>query len=171
MRTGFCTLGGVLMLLTLAAPLPAVDLSVTARVTVEEVFSLSVDRDDVDFSNMKPGDSRVDIPASGIKVTTKSNSGQPWYLKLRVTEPLSNGRSFIPEENFKWYGWTEGSGTWFGTGKEFLLTTPHIAYASTAAEGLNADPGVANVFKFKLDVPKNQEAGYYETQVQFILTE
>ncbi len=149
----------------------AVDVSVTAKVTVEEVFTLSVDRDDIDFYQVKPGDQRYDIPPTGIRVITKSNSGDPWYLKLRVSEPLSNGRSIISNEHFGWYGWTEGSGTWYGTGKEYLLETPSLAYRSTASEGLNADPGVANVFKFKLDVPKNQQAGHYETTVQFILTE
>ena len=171
-RIGVCF---VLVLATLLfavdGALQAVDLSVTARVTVEQVFTLSVDRDDINFYDMKPGETRTDIPAAGIRVTTKSNTGHAWFLKLRETEPLTNGKSVIPDENFGWYGWTEGSGTWMGTGKEHMLMTPQVAYVSTSAEGLNADPGVANVFKFKLDVPKNQEAGNYQTTVQFILTE
>jgi hypothetical protein len=151
--------------------LEAVDVSVTARVTVEQVFSISVDRDTIDFYNMKPGESRMDVPPTGIRVTTKSNTGNPWFLKIKAVEPLTSGRNAIPNENFKWYGWTEGSGTWYGTGKENLLATSMVTYASSLSEGLNADPGVANVFKFKLDVPQNQAAGSYESTVQFILTE
>ena len=167
------SLGILVLAVWLLSELPcaAVDVSVTAKVTVEQVFTLSVDRDAIDFYNMKPGESRYDIPPTGIRVTTKSNTGNPWYLKLRALEPLTSGRNTIPNENFKWYGWTEGSGTWYGTGKDNLLATPVVAYASSLSEGLNAAPGVANVFKFKLDVPQNQAAGNYETTVQFVLTE
>ena len=101
-----------IVLLGWGADVAAVDVSVTARVTVEEVFSLSVDRDDIDFFTMKPGESRYDIPSTGIRVTTKSNTGKPWFLKVRATEPLSAGKASIPPENFRWYGWSEGSGTW-----------------------------------------------------------
>ena len=160
-----------LILACSATPILAVDVSVTARVTVEEVFTLSIDRDAIDFYNMKPGESRYDIPPTGIRVTTKSNSGNPWYLKIRATEPLSSGKAIIPYDKFAWYGWSEGSGSWYGTGKEHISSLPQIAYASTLSEGLNASPGVANVFKFKLEVPSNQQAGSYETTVQFILTE
>lgn len=143
----------------------------TVTVKINPIFSISIDRDDIDFGIMKPGQTKYDIPATGIKVNVKSNTGNPWYLKLNNTDDLSSGSAIISNDNFYWYGWTEGKGKWYGTGTDQLTTTPIVAYASTDQEGLNMPNGTNNYFKFKLKVPQDQVGGRYETTVQFTITE
>ena len=143
----------------------------TVTVKVNPIFSISIDRDDIDFGVMKPGQNKYDIPATGIKVNVQSNSGNPWFLRINDTDDLSSGSAFISNYNFFWYGWAEGSGSWYGTGKDRMTTTPVVAYASTNAEGLNMPNGTNCYFKFKLKVPHKQVGGRYETTVQFTITE
>ena len=86
----------------------------TVTVKINPVFSISIDRDDIDFGIMKPGQTKWDIPATGIKVNVKSNTGNPWYLRINNTDDLSSGSAIIDNDNFFWYGWTEGKGKWYG---------------------------------------------------------
>ena len=141
------------------------------KVQVESVFELSLDRTDVDFAAMKPGTIKYDIPATGIRVITKSNTGRKWMLKVNTVSELRSGDNTIDNQNFSWYGWTEGRGKWYGTGSDTLTLTPATAYESSDSEGLNLPWGTSNVFKFRLNVPQTQKAGNYETVVRFTLTE
>lgn len=143
----------------------------TVTVKINPVFSISIDRDDIDFGVMKPAQTKADIPATGIKVTVKSNTGNSWFLRINNTDDLSSGSAIINNDNFSWYGWTEGKGKWYGTGIDPITTTPVVAYASTDVEGLNMPNGTNNYFKFKLKVPPDQVGGRYETTVQFTITE
>jgi hypothetical protein len=120
---------------------------------------------------MVPGEIKEDVPPQGLLVTCKSNDPDaPWYLKISDTGPLTYGPYTIPNSNFYWYGYSSGSGTWYGTGEDNLSTAPVLAYSSPSS-GLNLPGGTVCQFKFRLDVPPDQEPGPYSTIVQFTVTE
>ena len=143
----------------------------TAKVQVESVFEIGLNRTDIDFETMKPGETKYDIPASGIQVTSKSNTGNKWYLFINSLSELKDGDKYIDNDNFIWYGWTEGKGTWFGTGDNSMKLTPIMVYESSADEGVNYPQGTNNFFKFKLTIPKNQIPGNYSSIIRFTITE
>ena len=176
MRQSVWSLGVVMILagvLLTAQPARALEATQEAvvSVTVEPVFELSLVQGFIRFDRMRPGDVKWNIPANALVTTAKSNRQTPWYLMISTTAELSSGQYVIPNENFYWYGWTEGAGTYYGTKENSLTTTPVLAYASTGAEGANLPNGTNNFFKFKLEVPKKQPPGVYSTTVKFTITE
>ncbi len=140
-------------------------------VTVGNYFRLSVDRGTIDFEKMKPGDVKDNMPPEGVIVTSNTNTGNPWYLKISNDSPLSSGPYVIPDSNFSWYGWTDGAGTWYGTGNNPITFVPELMYASGANEGNNMPNGTNNHLKFKLAIPKGQPGGKYLSTVTLTLTE
>jgi len=140
-------------------------------VTVGNYFRLSIDRGTVDFEKMRPGETKDNVPAEGVIVTAKTNTGNPWYLKISNDNPLSSGPYVIPNTNFIRYGWTDGSGTWYGTGNNQMTFVPELMYASGANEGNNLPNGTNNHLKFKLSIPKGQPGGKYLSNVKLTLTE
>ena len=140
-------------------------------VTVGSYFRLSVDRGSVDFEKMRPGETKDNVPGEGVIVTGKTNTGKPWYLKISNDSPLSSGPYMISNTNFIWYGWTEGAGTWYGTGTNQMTFVPDLVYSSGANEGNNMPNGTNNHLKFKLSIPKGQPGGKYLSNVKLTLTE
>ena len=141
------------------------------KVEVKSIFKMSLDRADINFRDMLPGQTRENIPETGIKVTSYSNTGRQWFIKLNTVSDLRDGERTIDSKYFQWYGWTEGKGKWTGTGGDVFKQTPALAYISDSSEYVNLPNGVDNYFKFRLTVPQNQVAGFYETIVQFTMTE
>jgi len=144
------------------------------ELTVGTVFSIELDPTGIDFENMLPGETKKDVPASGIKVTSKTNTGNSWYLFINADSELRDGDKYIDFNHFKWYGWTTGNGTWFGGGGEdgdALSLTPVLAYASSIPEGVNLPNGTSQYVKFNLSVPEDQAPGNYYTIIRFTLTE
>ena len=146
-------------------------MTATARVQVTSVFEIALDRSDIDFETMKPGTMKYDIPATGIKITTKTNTGNKWYLLINALSNLSDGDKYIDNSNFYWYGWSEGKGRWYGTGEDTMQLTPITAYESSVDETVNYPDGTNNYFKFKLNIPKIQQPGNYESIIRFTITE
>jgi hypothetical protein len=140
-------------------------------VAVGNYFRLSVDRGTVDFEKMRPGETKDNVPVEGVIVSGKTNTGNPWYLKISNDGPLSSGPYTIPNTNFIWYGWTDGAGTWYGTGTNQLTFVPDLVYASGANEGNNLPNGTNNHLKFKLTIPKGQPGGKYLSNVKLTFTE
>jgi hypothetical protein len=147
------------------------DASCPIRVVVGNYFRLSVDRGSIDFGSMKPGEAKDNVPGEGIIVTAKTNTGNPWYLKISNDSPLSSGPYVIPNSNFIWYGWTDGAGTWYGTGTNPLTFAPELMYASGVSEKNNMPDGTNNHLKFKLTIPRGQPGGKYMSTVKLTLTE
>jgi hypothetical protein len=140
-------------------------------VTVGNYFRLSVDRGSVDFEKMNRGQTKDNIPVEGVIVTSKTNTGNPWYLKISNDSPLSNGPFVIPNSNFIWYGYSEGKGKWYGNGLDPIMLTPTLMYASDLTEGNNLPKGTLNHLKFKLSIPRGQAGGKYISTVRLTLTE
>ncbi len=143
----------------------------TFTVAIASVFELNIDNSSILIDRLKPGEVKNDIPSGGVLVTAKTNNGKPWFVKISNDSPFSNGSTTIPNANFSWKGWTEGTGRWFGTGDEKITLTPALAYASSNVEGNNLPDGTKNHFIFKLAVPEKQAPGIYTTVVQFTMTE
>ncbi len=140
-------------------------------ITVGSYFRLSVDRGSGDFETMKPGAVKDNVPAEGIIVTSKTNTGNPWYLKISNDNPLSSGPYVIPNSNLIWYGWTDGVGTWYGTGNNPITFVPELMYASGANERNNLPDGTNNHLKFKLTIPSGQPGGKYLSNIKLTMTE
>jgi hypothetical protein len=145
--------------------------SANIRIIVGSYFRLSVDRGSADFETMKPGAVKDNVPAEGIIVTSKTNTGNPWYLKISNDNPLSSGPYIIPESNLIWYGWTDGKGTWYGNGNNSITLVPDLMYASGATEGNNLPDGTDNHLKFKLTIPSGQPGGKYLSNIKLTMTE
>jgi len=145
--------------------------SVNVSVTVKQMFQLSIDRGTIDFEEMLPGNEKENVPVEGVVVTAKCDTGNPWFLKISNNSPLTSGPDMIPNENFKWYGWSDGTGRWYGTGEDALSLTPTLVYSSGAGENNNLPDGTKNHLKFKLKIPPKQRAGKYMSTVKLTLTE
>lgn len=141
------------------------------RVEVESIFTISIDQGFINFERMKPGEVKWNIPYTALTTTCKSNRGNPWYIKVSTNGDLLSGDALIPNQNFYWYGWTLGRGTWYGTKENQLTITPVLAYAASADEYFNYPNGTQNAFKFKLKIPENARPGIYSTSVKFTMTE
>lgn len=142
---------------------------ITATVTVQGAFNLSVNSDSFDFARLAAKQTGEMTRADGITVAGTSSSGNPWYLKVAAAKPLTAGGNSIPNENFTWYGSSEGTGAWNGA-QEKTFADNNAAYVSTAAEASNASK-IANKFKFRLHVPEDTKPGNYTTIVMFTMTE
>lgn len=145
--------------------------SVNVRVTVTNLFQLSIDRGTVDFETLLPGQEKENVPAEGVIVTAKTNMGNPWHLKISDSSPLTSGPNMIPNSNFYWYGWTDGTGRWYGTGEDNLSPVPQLVYSSGAGESNNLPDGTFNHLKFRLKVPQKQRPGKYISTIKLTLTE
>lgn len=148
-----------------------VDKTLNISIEVLPLFQLLIDRGTIDFETMLPGKEKDNVPVEGIIVTALTSNNNPWFLKISDNSPLTSGPHVIPNANFMWYGWTDGSGRWYGTGDDALSQNPQLCYSSGAGESSNAPDGTLNHFKFKLKVPAKQRPGRYMSVVKFTLTE
>jgi hypothetical protein len=148
-------------------------LTKTCQISIDvgNYFRLSVDRGSGDFETMKPGAVKDNVPVEGIIITSKTNTGNPWYLKISNDNPLSSGPYVIPNSNLIWYGWTDGVGTWYGTGNNSITFAPELMYASGANERNNMPDGTNNHLKFKLTIPSGQPGGKYLSNIKLTMTE
>jgi hypothetical protein len=145
--------------------------SANIQVIVGNYFRLSTDRGTADFETMKPGQTKDNVPVEGIIITSKTNTGNPWFLKISDNSPLSAGPYIIPNSNLIWYGWTDGKGTWYGNGTNAVTLVPELMYASGAAETNNLPNGTNNHLKMKLTIPPGQPGGKYLSTIQLTMTE
>lgn len=144
--------------------------TLTVTVFVQGSFNLMVNSDSFDFARLSPGQTGEMTRAEGISVAGASSGGTPWYLKVTSTKPLSSGSDSIPNENFTWYGTSEGKGEWYGRAEKTFLDPNNTAYISSIEEAEQSNK-VTNNFKFKLHVPEDTKAGSYTTTVMFTMTE
>lgn len=164
----------ILCLLSCIMPTPASALlatnGITAVVTVQGTFNLMVNTDSFDFTRLTPGQSGEMSRTEGVEVAGASSNGDPWYLKVSAEKPLTSGSNTIPNENFTWYGSSEGQGQWSGAEEKNLADPNAAAYISTAEEADQVKK-IVNKFKFMLHVPEDTKAGEYSTTVMFTMTE
>ncbi|MFH1709669.1 MAG: hypothetical protein ABH860_01190 [bacterium] len=164
----------ILYLALCALHLPAYALqstgSITAVVLVQGTFNLMVNTDSFDFTRLAPGQTGGMTRSEGVGVTGASSGGNPWYLKVSAVRPLTSGSNFIPNDNFTWYGTSEGKGQWNGAEEKNFADPNVAAYISTVEEADQVSK-VMNKFNFLLHVPEDTKPGEYSTSVMFTMTE
>lgn len=162
-----------------AAVVADITSEVDVRVRVNSKFELKVDRPNIDFESMDPGELKSGVPEAGIRVSAKTNSGRPWYVTISAVKELSSGDDYIPNENFFWYGWKSrtAKGTFYGVEKQVFTTEPALLYSPSTDEYNNLRlvkeklEGTDVFVKFGLKVPLRQNSGDYHTIVRFTMTE
>jgi hypothetical protein len=144
--------------------------NITVTVFIQGEFAMTINTDSFDFVGLTPGQTGEMSRDDGVNVVGDSTNGNPWYLKVATARPLSSGQNSIPNENFTWYGTSEGQGEWRGTSEKDFASSDNTAYISTAPEADEAAK-VLNRFKFRLNVPEDTKPGEYTTVVMFTMTE
>lgn len=136
----------------------------------QDLFGIIVDTEDVAFGLMHVGEIAGDMPSQGINVTCTTDRGNPWFLRIYLTEPLAlEGYRYItiPNENFYWYGMnTTGSGTLVTNEEDF--TEEKVVYTAPSGEGTD---GVDIRIRFKLKIPQYQAKGRYQGAITLTLIE
>ncbi len=137
-------------------------------------LTLTTDHRSLFFGPMKLGETK-ELASSGAyhnQITCSSTSGNQWYLKVNMIQPLMSGTDQIPPENFRWQVvWTSGKGTLpanRGTYKPFSLF-PELVYMSGPQEATGSS--VELQFKYSLEIPETQTSGVYNAIIRFTLTE
>jgi hypothetical protein len=168
----FFALYSIIALMALLSPVYAAQTTsaITVSVLVQGSFYLMVNTDSFDFARLAPGQTGEMNRSEGVTVTGASSGGNPWYLKVSTIKPLTSGSNFIPNENFTWYGTSEGTGAWYGTGEKSFADPSNTAYVSSGEEADQISK-VANKFKFRLHAPEDTKPGAYTTTVMFTMTE
>ena len=141
--------------------------------SVEAALEFSSDQRPAAFGVMRLGEEKI-LAQSGShqnQVTCSSTSGQAWYLKVNVLQPLSAGAETIPLEQFQWWLVSmSGHGTEAHpeTFTPFSLM-PDAVYLSSADEASGTP--VTFQFRYRLQIPERQRSGVYSTTIRFTLTE
>jgi hypothetical protein len=152
---------------------------VDVKVRVNSKFEINVDRFDIDFGNMNPGEVKRGVPEAGMRVSVKTNSGSPWNLMVNALRELSNGDEFIPNKNFFWYGWKSknSNGIFYGAKEKIFTTGPTLVYTPSVDEYNNLRmvknriEGTDVFVKMGLKIPLKQNSGDYHTVIRFTMTE
>jgi hypothetical protein len=144
--------------------------SITVSVLVQGSFNLVVNTDSFDFARLAPGQTGEMNGTEGVAVTGTSSGGNPWYLMVSTVKPLTSGNNSIPNENFTWFGTSEGKGAWYGNAEKSFAAPTNTAYVSSVDEADQVSK-VVNKFKFRLRAPEDTKPGSYTTTVMFTMTE
>jgi hypothetical protein len=137
-----------------------------ATVGVNAVFSISATPPSLDFGSVDPG---TTTPAKDLYVTCSTNNNNPWSVSIGVLSELTSGTFTMPNEEFNWWGWTPGGGTWHvGTG--YLSTAQFTFYEASSDEYITSSP-IELHLTFNIDVPSNQPAGTYATTIVLTMSE
>ena len=137
-----------------------------ASVGVNPVFTISANPPTLNFGNVDPG---ITTEAKDLYVVCITNNNRPWSVSISITSELTSGTFTVPNDNFNWWGWATGSGTWNpGTGN--LSTTP-FAFYQAGSQDYITNPNVELHLTFNIDIPQNQAAGTYSTTLVLTMTE
>ncbi|MBU4376345.1 MAG: hypothetical protein KKD29_02570 [Candidatus Omnitrophica bacterium] len=137
-----------------------------ASVGVNPVFTISANPPTLNFGNVDPG---ITTEPKDLYVVCVTNNNMPWSVSINITSELTSGTATISNDNFNWWGWATGSGTWNpGTGN--LSTTP-FAFYQAGGQDYITNPNVELHLTFNIDIPQNQAAGTYSTTLILTMTE
>jgi hypothetical protein len=140
--------------------------NMSASVSVNPVFSMDVFPTSMDFSSVDPG---TTTETRELTLRCSTNNNNPWSLLLSDASELTSGAFTIPNNNFHWWGWSSGSGTWYA-GTATMSTIPFTSYECGMDEYITVAP-VEIHLTFNVDVPANQAAGTYTTTLVITMTE
>ena len=130
--------------------------NMSATVGVNPVFGMTAFPLSLDFPLTDPGTTTEERQ---LTLWCSSNNGQPWSIQLSNLSELTSGSYTMPNDNFNWWGWSEGTGTW-NVGTSNMSTTPFTFYDCSSDEYLTEADVVIHL-SFNVDIPVNQMAGSY----------
>lgn len=146
----------------------------SASVIVKPVFKIDLDKNNIDFGQVRPGESKnLGEGNYHNQVTCQSNNGRSWCLTISLPNFLTGAHKGekIPISNFKYMpGWTNGTGT----------VDSQYAYKELSSENSqvytsSVEDAMANLidiqFQYSLSIPDNATADYYTTTVVYTMTE
>ena len=139
--------------------------TVDVQVTVNGIWSITLDVAAIDFGLLEPGD--IATPAD-VVATVRSNQKIPWGLQLNKDRDLTNDVALesIPSANFTYAG-AGGAGTWVNG--EFSLA-PATAYTSATPAEDKIAAGLALTPTLSLTIPAPAAAGLYTNVITYTLT-
>lgn len=141
-----------------------------AAVTVNPIFTVSLDNADVNFGYVEPGKSVELKPDTYYNtVTCNSNKGKTWHLKLSILGEVIGPTADIPLDSFKWLVFRAAGDGAAVEGWQPLTEMPLTAYTSAGRD--NAGEEVTIQFKYKLDLPGMAAAGNYRTKILYTMTD
>jgi len=146
----------------------------SASVEVAGVFSLSLSKAELFFTDMTPGEAKV-LGEEGHfhEIRCRSNSGSPWSVKAEVTSLAHvDGKADLPPSSMAWrVVQSTGSGEGIGEGREFrpFAEGPVLIYVS----GGDDDRGqpVTLRLQYRLLLPPQAWAGTYVGRLVFTMSE
>lgn len=137
-----------------------------ASVGVNPVFTITVNPSTLNFGNVDPGTTTEN---KDMFLSCVTNNNKPWSVSLKITAELTSGAITIPNDNFNWWGSSNGSGTW-NAGTGHMSTTPFVFYQAGGLDYITS-PNVELHLTFNIDIPQNQGAGTYSTTLVLTMTE
>lgn len=140
--------------------------NMTASVGVNPVFTITVNPPTLNFGNVDPG---ATTEAKDLYVSCVTNNNKLWSVSMNIISELTSGTFTVPNDNFNWWGWSTGSGTW-NPGTGHLSTSPFIFYQAGANDYITS-PNVELHLTFNVVIPQNQPAGAYSTRLVLTMTE
>jgi len=137
-----------------------------ATVQINAIFNVSISPGSVSFGSADPGES-TDI--KDVAIEAVSNNNQRWSIQMNYESPLTAGTHTIPDDSFKWWADTDGSGQ-ISSGTGYLSTVPFNFYTAGLSEYITTKPVRINLH-FRVDVPPFQARGSYSTILIFTMYE
>lgn len=137
-----------------------------ASVGVNPVFTITVSPPTLNFGNVDPG---TTTEAKDLYVSCVTNNNKPWSVSINIVSELTSGTITIPNDNFNWWGWASGSGTW-NAGTGHMATSPFVFYQAGSNDYITS-PNVELHLTFNVAIPQNQAAGTYSTTLVLTMTE
>ncbi len=138
------------------------------------LFELRADNNIIDFGFMNINEVK-EIREKGTyhnEITCRSDTGNTWYLKIHLIEPLKSGGYYIPFDNFKWrvVSVINGSGIVYNEDVfRSFSDIPDLVYTSGPSDNSGSEINVR--FDYQLSIPRNQPPGNYRTIVRYTMTE
>jgi len=169
MKTNFVLLVFILSILTgpVSDVLAAQELAnMDASVGVNPVFTITTSPSTLNFGNVDPG---ITTEPKDLYVSCVTNNNRPWSVSMSITSELTSGTFTVPNDNFNWWGWSNGSGTW-NAGTGHMSTGPFVFYQAGGLDYITS-PNVELHLTFNIDIPQNQAAGTYSTTLVLTMTE
>lgn len=161
----------------LADEAPPLDSS--ASVIIKPVFNIDLDKNNIDFGQVRPGECKnLGEGSYHNQVTCKSNNGRSWCLTISLPGPLIGMRKGgkIPSSNFKYMPILNSGAKRVGTGTvNGQYTYKELSSENSQVYTSSVEDALANLvdvqFQYSLSIPDNATADYYTTTVVYTLTE
>ncbi len=142
------------------------DTPLTASVSVNSVFKISLQTTMLDFGAVEPGSSSA---RKDVIVSCSTNNNRAWSVSIGVRAPLTFESYEIANSNFKWNATLQNGGGQI-TGAGQMNTTPIDFYVAGTDDYITEDPVNLNLSLY-VDVPSGQVAGKYTTVVLITMHE